>query len=241
MALGKQIAFTRTRGMRTDPEALARHRILNAGTDVRIVDAYRMLRTQVLQRMVPRGWNSLAVVSCATGDGRTTTAVNLGISIAGDPEHAALVVDLDLRSAGVARALGSVAKPDLVDYLFGEASLADVLVHPDIDRLTFLPARELASAAEVLGSRRAEGLFAELHGRYSDRMVIYDLPPLLTCSEGLTVLPAVDAVVVVVRDGVTRREDLLRLFDLIGDKPVLGTVMNAALEHRVVGNDRGRT
>ena len=190
--------------------------------------------------MVPRGWNSVAVVSCAAGDGRTITAVNLAIAVAADPEHAALVVDLDLRSAGVAKALGVTAKPDIVDYLFGEATLADVLVHPDIDRLTLLPARELASAAEVLSSKRAEALFSELHGRYSDRMVIYDLPPLLTCSEGLTVLPAVDAVIVVVRDGVTRRDDLLRLFDLIGDKPVLGTVMNAALERRVGERDRRR-
>lgn len=234
---GTHIEFTQTRSLRTDSNVLAQRRILNAGTHPKIVDAYRMLRTQVLQRMVPRGWNSLAIASCHAGDGRTTTAVNLAIAIANDPQHSALVVDLDLRTAGVAKAFGIDVRPDIVDYLFGDAEVVEALVHPDVERLTFLPARELASAADALRSKRAETLFAELRGRYRDRIVIYDLPPLLTCAEGLSVLPAVDAVLVVVRDGMTRRDDLLRLLEMIGDKPILGTVLNATLAQRVVERD----
>lgn len=231
---GKHIAFSRTRREPTHPTALGQRRIHNAGSDVALVDAWRMLRTQVLQRLQPRGWNSLAVVSCAAGDGRTTTAVNLGIAIAADPEHAALVVDLDLRTAGVAAALGLQPSPDIVDLLLGEASFEDVLLHPGIERMTILPARPFYGAAELLGSRQVEAQLAQMHGRYRDRVVIYDLPPLLTCAEGLTLLPAVDAVLVVVRDGATRRDDLLRLIELLGDKPVLGTVLNAAADRRVV-------
>ncbi len=232
-SVGKQIVFSRTREMRPDEGAMSKHRVLHARSNVQMRDAYRMLRAQVLARMTQENWHSLAIVSCARGDGRTTTAVNLAISVAGDPEHSALLVDLDLRTAGVAATFGLKPTPDLVDYLFGEVALADVLVHPCIDRLTLLSARPLLSAAEVLSSRHAQSLLEELRGRYRDRIVIYDLPPLLACAEGLAVLPAVDAVVVVVRDGVTRRDELLRLFDLLGDKPILGTVMNAARDMTV--------
>lgn len=240
MLPGMHIAFSRTRSEATSARALGQRRIHNAGSDVRLVDAWRMLRTQVLQRMQPRGWNSLAVVSCASGDGRTTTAVNLGIAIGADPEHAALVVDLDLRTAGVARALGLQPSPDIVDLLLGEAAFEDVLLHPGIERMTILPARPFYNSAELLGSRQVGAQLAQIHARYHDRMVIYDLPPLLTCAEGLMLLPAVDAVLVVVRDGATRREDLLRLFELLGDKPVLGTVMNAATDQCVVEDASSR-
>lgn len=238
--LGRRIAFSRTRTVALNVSTLIERRGLHADSDARLLDAYRMLRTQVLQRLATRGWNSLAIVSCVAGEGRTTTAVNLASAIAADPEHAALLVDADLRSASVAPMFGIAATPDLVDCLTGEAEIADALVHPGVARLTLLPTRRYALSTELLASDRAERLFEELNARYADRVVVYDLPPLLACAEALTVLREVDAALLVVRDGTTRRDDLLHALELLGDTPLLGTVMNAGREVRVPEREETR-
>jgi len=61
-----------------------------------------MLRTQVLQRMKENNWRSIAVFSPGSEDGKTTTAINLAISIANDHRHTVLLVDYDLKRPTIA-------------------------------------------------------------------------------------------------------------------------------------------
>ena len=68
--------------------------------------AYRMLRTQVLQRARTHGLTTLGVVSAVNGEGKTLTAVNLALSLAAEPNQTVLLLDLDLRRPAVARTLG---------------------------------------------------------------------------------------------------------------------------------------
>ena len=67
---------------------------------------FRILRTQVLQRMLKRGWNTLAVLSPGPDEGKTFTAINLAIAIAAHRDSTALLVDLDLRFPRIHRRLG---------------------------------------------------------------------------------------------------------------------------------------
>ena len=61
---------------------------------------------------------------------------------------------------------------------------------------------------------------------YSSRIVIYDLPPLLEADDALSFSSSFDAVLIVVEDGVTTKNDLIRIQQILGDIPVLGTVLN---------------
>jgi len=69
-------------------------------------------------------------------------------------------------------------------------------------------------------------LAKELKARYPDRFVIYDLPPLLSCDDALVFLPRLDAALLVVCEGLTRGGDVRRAIELLGERKLLGTVLN---------------
>src|ERR1700677_856963 len=76
--------YTRTRVFTPSAEMLEDNRILNPASAEPAAAAFRMLRTQVLQRMDAHGWRSLAVFGATASDGKTTTAINLAVSLASD-------------------------------------------------------------------------------------------------------------------------------------------------------------
>ena len=76
------IRYSQTRVQALDPTVLRENRIIYGSSDATGLTAYKMLRTQVMQRMAARGWNALAVTSPAPGDGKSLTAINLAISLA---------------------------------------------------------------------------------------------------------------------------------------------------------------
>ena len=196
--------------------------------------SFKMLRTQVMQRMKSRGWNTLAVMSAAPDEGKTFVATNLAIAIAADPDSTALLVDLDLRAPRLHRRFGFEPDVGVENCLRGEAELSAALVNPEgYSDLLLLPARgPVEHSSELLASGRARSLFRDIKERYTNRVVIYDLPPMLGSDDALTFAPQVDAVLVVVGDERTKREELMRCFELIREIPVVGTVLNGSRRER---------
>jgi Mrp family chromosome partitioning ATPase len=195
--------------------------------------AYRMLRTQLLRQARTHQLRMIGVVSCADGEGKTLTAVNLALSTAAEPNQTVLLVDLDLRRPSVATLLG-LDVPLGLDSWFDkqDGAVADLFVKLEgIERLRVLPAlRPVAGSSEALAGTRTHELLTELKTRYADRFVILDLPPVLLTDDVLTIAPLLDGVLIVVSEGVTRREDVARLRELLGSVRVLGTVLNLASE-----------
>ena len=195
---------------------------------------FRILRTQVLQRMLKRGWNTLAVLSPGPDEGKTFTAINLAIAIAAHRDSTALLVDLDLRFPRIHRRLGFLPAVGIEDCLRGEAQLQDALVAVEgYPGLMLLPARaQVEHSSELISSASARALFRKIKDRYTNRIVIYDLPPVLATDDAISFMPQVDAALMVVGDGRTRREDLLRCLDLLRGTPILGTVLNGSRSER---------
>jgi Mrp family chromosome partitioning ATPase len=175
--------------------------------------------------MQARGARTLAVVSPAAGEGKTLTAINLAIAIASTRTHTAVLVDLDWHQPSVHRYFDIEPVSDVYDYLRGDAPLSAALVSPGMARFSFLPCREpVAEASEYMSSL---GTFVkELETRYANRIVLFDLPPLLAADDALSFLPLVDAALLVVEEGRTKRADVVRSLDLIGEKRLLGSVIN---------------
>lgn len=221
------ITYVETRVVELNPEVLEANRVISGREDKTVTLAYKMLRTQVLQKLKLNEWNSLAVISPREGNGKTLTAVNLAISLAQEVKHSVLLVDLDLRNPSVAEYLGIELENGITDYLLRDEPVKDILLNPGLERLVLLGGYEsLTHSSEVLGSPRLIRLVEELKRRYPNRIVIFDLPPLLLSDDALVFAPYVDAMLMVVEDGRTTAEDLELCAEALNGKPLLGSVLN---------------
>jgi capsular exopolysaccharide synthesis family protein len=228
-----EVRHHRTRVVEVPEEVLIRNRLVAGIANHELQDVYRMLRTRVLKGLRGNGWNSLAITSPATGCGKTLTAINLAISLAMELVHTVLLVDLDLRNPTSHRYFGLEPEYGLSDYLLHNVPVEDILFSPSLDRLVVLPGREsVRNSSEMLKSPGMVALVKELKTRYPDRLVIFDLPPLLAVDDALAFAPYTDAMLMVAENGATQREDLERALTILKDTPVIGTVLNKSTPPR---------
>src|SRR5580704_4066360 len=145
-----------TRVVNVDPAVLRANNIMPPDASGPAGHAFKMLRTQVLQRLRQRGWNTLAVISPTAKDGKTFTAINLAVAIAGDTNHTTLLVDFDLRKPSVHKRFGIEPEVGVEQCLRGEATISRALVNPQgYPKLLLLPARApVSNSSDLLSSER---------------------------------------------------------------------------------------
>ena len=221
--------------------SLDAHRIVAHHMRSAEADIFRILRTQVLQIMKNSNFRTLAITSANYGDGKTTTALNLAISIALDLKQTVLLADLDLRKPNLHEFLGLERNVGLSDYLMHNKPISECLARLPFDRLTVLPAGPaLENSSEVLGSPKMVALADELKSRYNDRIVIYDMPPVLSQDDSIAFLPHVDAVLMVVRNGVTRTDEIKRCLASLAGTNVIGIVLNDSTDVEMPKNQSNK-
>lgn len=213
-----------------EPE-LERNRIVARRRKEPAADTFRILRTKVMQLMTRNNLRSIAITSPRYGDGKSTVAINLAMSLALDVKQTVCLVDLDFRQPSVHRYLGFEPQTGLCDYLLHDTPVADCLVRPSHERLVVLPTkRRLENSSETLGTPKMAALAQELKARYPDRIIIYDMPPLLAQDDAIGFLPHVDGVLLVVREGATKIEEVRQSMHVLANSTVIGTVLNNAAE-----------
>lgn len=224
------ITYTHTKSLTIPLPVLRRHRVMAAYKYAPFIDAYKILRTQVTQRLRDNGWNTVGVTSPGYGEGKTLTAVNLAVSLAMETTQTVLLVDSDLQDPTVHHVFGLQNSLGLADYLLDDQPVEDLLVHPGIGRFVLLPGgRALSNSTEILTSPKMLALVEELKHRYPSRIVVFDLPPLLHTADVLAFSPYTDALLMVVEEGKTTGDELQRALGLVkNSRPVLGTVLNKA-------------
>jgi len=188
------------------------------------------LRTQVLQRLNEKNWNTLAITSPGSGAGKSLTAINLAISLAREIDNTVLLIDANLRSPKLDKYFDFHSEYGLSDYLLQDKPLSEMLVNPEgISRFVLLPAgRAIANSSEMLSSPKMQRLVEEVKHRYPSRIVIFDLPPILESSDTLAFIPNADTTLVVIEEGCTQEADLKQAFELLQGNEVIGTVLNKA-------------
>jgi len=194
------------------------------------INAYKLLRTRLLQRMRDNQWRSLMVTGTTPSDGKTTTAINLAVGASQDVNQAVVLVDMDLERPGVARSLGLERGNGLSDYLLGKVEAKHVIYNTDVDRLFVLPNFEASHSSESLISPRMLSLLEHVKQLDPNMLIILDMPPVLSSDSALAFGPHVDALLLVVSEGRTNRGLLKRANQMIEDIPLAGIVLNRSTE-----------
>ena len=210
---------------------LRKMKILTGNSSDPFSDAYKLLRTRVLQAMEAKGWVVIGVTGARPRVGKTLTSINLGIAIAKNPNYTVLLIDADLRNPSVHRLFGIEANTGLVDYLTSDSELDGFLVNPGIDRFVIFPmTSKNAGSSELLTGHKMKSLIESFRKKAGSLVVIFDLPPVLFGDDVVAMSSMLDAVLVVVEDGVTKAADLHRTVELLQGVEVLGSVLNKSKE-----------
>jgi capsular exopolysaccharide synthesis family protein len=200
-----------------------------------VIEAFRSLAADLRftgQRLGTRGLRSIAVTSASRGDGKTFTACNLAIAQAVHGRKT-LLLDADLRASGVARFFDLAwTSAGLTDVLTGQADMPSVLQELDLrdgGQLRVISAGNPQVRSVGMLEKHAMRVGSLLdYGEEHFDLVVVDTPPLNVLTDAATIASRVDAVVVVVRGGVTDRSALdLTLKRLTrANARVVGLVLN---------------
>ncbi|MBI5340299.1 MAG: polysaccharide biosynthesis tyrosine autokinase [Mycolicibacterium rufum] len=173
--------------------------------DATVADAFRELRTNLQSLEVEPGPRVLLVASSVSGEGRTTTAVNLALALA-EADHSVVVVDTDLRRPRIASCLDVPAEVGVSTVLGGGAELSAALQQTRYAGVSVLAAGEIpANPTEVLGTQRFRNLLEQLSSRFD--YVVLDSPP-LEVKDAAILSASVQGVLLVVRYGHSARKQL---------------------------------
>jgi tyrosine-protein kinase Etk/Wzc len=168
----------------------------------------------------------IGITSAIRGEGRTTAAVGLASTLAADLGIRVLLVDVDLDRPALAQLFNLPSVPGLADVLRSEGHLLD-FARPVSDNLWVVPAGETASdSARLLHQLPRCDPFHTVQA--GPEVTILDLPPIMNFSYGPLAAQRADAVLLVVRAGVTPGDVVREAVARLEDRPPRGVVLNGA-------------
>jgi capsular exopolysaccharide synthesis family protein len=207
-------------GAGLDPTLVAFHKPKS-----RAAEAYRGVRTALFFAQ-GQGQRVIQVTSPNPGDGKSTLASNLAISIARSGKRVVLI-DADLRKPRIHKEFNVSKRYGLSSVIAGDVELAKAIQQSAVVGLSILPCGpKPPNPAELLTSPRFEEIVDTLREQYD--FVIIDTPPLLAVTDPAIVVPRVDGVLLVVRITKNGRPDAERARDILKtlDASVIGVVVN---------------
>ena len=193
-----------------------------------VAEAFRTVRTALFFGLGRGGGRAVLLTSAGQGDGKTTVAGDLAITLAQAGYRTALV-DADLRKQTFHEVFDVKRVPGLAELVSGE-NTTDEVIHPAvIENLDLITAGQSAvNPAELVGSQAMGELLGELRSRYD--MVLLDSPPVVPVADSRELARLCDGTILVVRienstyKGVRAAKRALAS----GGTSVLGAVANAA-------------
>jgi len=219
--------YNQSRTVKLNPEIVSANRCITFDGPSQVMDAYKILRTQILQKMQLLGGNTLMVTSALPGDGKTTTAINLAFTMAKEFQQTVLLVDCDLQQQDVHKQLGYSSDKGLIDYLLDDCPVSDLFTWPEVEKISIISGgRTIRESSELLGSPRMIELVADMKARYPSRLVIFDMQSISAGADALVFAPLVDHIVMVVQEGKTPVQDIKRTINMLPEEKLLGLMLN---------------
>jgi capsular exopolysaccharide synthesis family protein len=213
-------------GISYDQEASKQPLLTDAKHQSPRAETFRQLRTNIQFANVSGTGKSLLVTSSLPGEGKSTTAANLAISLAQAGQTVCLV-DADLRRPMIGEYLGLDRNAGLTTALIGRAEVDGLLQQWGEDNLFVLTSGQIPpNPSELLGSSSMHRILDYLEQSFDS--VVIDAPPLLPVTDAAVLAPHVGGVVLVVSVQRLKTTDLERSLDALGmvGGNLLGLVLN---------------
>lgn len=241
-------AASTSRRIELDMDSLAQHGIVTPKAErSNLADELRVIKRPLLRNVAGKGvapvknGNLIMITSAVPGEGKSFTAANLAMSIAMELDHTVLLVDADVARPSLPRLFGLPPSKGLLDVLVDPATdLSQVMLRTNIEKLSILPSGSPhPHATELLASEAMARLLEELAMRYSDRVIIFDSPPLLVTTEARALASHMGQVVLVVRAERTTHAEVKHALSLIELAPVKMLMLNQAADRSASGHGYG--
>lgn len=206
-----------------------------------IAEEFRAIKRPLLRNIAGKSASPIAnanlimVTSALQGDGKTFSSLNLAMSMAMEQDKTVLYVDADVLKATAGGLLGVPHDtPGLIDILRkDDAQPEDVILRTNIPNLRLLPAGTPDEhATELLASENMQKLMLELSARYSDRVIVFDSPPLLLTTESGVLASSMGQIVFVVAADITPKGAVEEALEHIGSDKMVGVMLNRASPRR---------
>jgi len=178
--------------------------------------------------MTEEGCQVIGITSPVPDNGKSFIACNVAASLSRISREMTILADLDLQRPAIQSLFNLKPAIGLGDYLAGqETSLTGIARLIEGSNLVIMPAfaRQLATA-ELAASERLADLVGEMKAFGGQPTIICDLPPLSVNDDAVLCAEQLDAVVLVVEQGVTTRRQLKAAFQVLHPTKILGTVLN---------------
>lgn len=213
-------------GIAFDEDAVRKPLLTQAGPRSARGEAFRQLRTNLQFANVSEHARTVLVTSSLPGEGKSTTATNLAISLA-EAGQTVCLIDADLRRPMVGEYLGLDREAGLTTALVGAVDVNDLLQPWGDEAMYVLTSGQIPpNPSELLGSNEMKILITRLEEVFDS--VIIDAPPLLPVTDAAVLSRHVGGVVVVVGAQKLKHQDLTKSLDalqMVG-ATILGLVLN---------------
>jgi exopolysaccharide/PEP-CTERM locus tyrosine autokinase len=202
-----------------------------------IADEFRVIKRPIIKHARERTGaraeraNLIMVTSAIPAEGKSFVALNLAMSIALEVDSTALLVDADVANPSLMHMTHlPPSSKGLLDLLTDpDIELPDVLLKTNVDKLTLLPAGTAhGRATEMLASETMAGLLEDMASRYSDRVLVFDSPPLLATTEARALASHMGQIIMVVEADRTTQALVKHALETIESCPVVMMVLNKA-------------
>ncbi len=197
------------------------------------VSVFDMLRTRLLQALREKGWQRIAITSPTHGCGKSFVAANLALSLSRLPATRSILMDLELRRPHLAGIFGMDDAAPLREFLSGEQPLESHFRRFGKNLGLALNGEAVEDPATVLQDPDTAMALEAMIAQLQPDAVIYDLPPALVSDDVMSMIPQIDAVLLVV-DGTRSTADEIKATErmLNGHVPLMGVVLNRAQDRR---------
>jgi len=188
-------------------------------------EKFKGLRATVEQKADLHQMRLLGITSSIANEGKTVTCAHLGRSLASTGRKKVLLVDVDIRKADLTHGMGERRTPGLTEYLLGGATLQQIIHSTRVPNLSLIASGiEVNSPADLLAGDRFKSFLKEIRPMYD--MILLDTPPVLPVADTPTIRDLTEGFLFVYRVGFTPYAMLRQAMEELGEKNVLGAVLN---------------